>query len=149
MNVLAVCELLGEGIQIGSVAHGAAIVSRLNSVIVTEPFFDEGMTGKDVLKRLQDISEDDKEFFTKMAVLAPIEISEFVDGIAKLRLVVNDQKSIADKHYEDYILYFLFLTFIICVVEVMRYIFLVTTNGDDVSGAMVDAAKYIFDHITK
>ena len=149
MNVLAVCELLGEGVQIGSVAHGAAIVSRLNSVIVTEPFFDEGMTGKDMLKRLQDISEDDKEFFTKMAVLAPIEISEFVDGIAKLRLVVNDQKSIADKHYEDYILYFLFLTFIICVVEVMRYIFLVTTNGDDVSGAMVDVTKYIFDYITK
>lgn len=149
MNILAVCELLGEGVQIGSVPHGAAIVNRLNSVIIVEPFFDEGMTGKDMLKRLEDISEDDKEFFIKMAVLAPIEISEFVDGIAKLRLVVNDQKSIADKHYEDYILYFLFLTFIICVVEVMRYIFLVTTNGDDVSGAMVDAAKYIFDHITK
>ena len=131
MNVLAVCELLGEGVQIGSVPHGTAIVGRLNSVIIVEPFFDEGMTGKDMLKRLEDISEDDKEFFIKMAVLAPIEISEFVDGIAKLRLVVNDQKSIADKHYEDYILYFLFLTFIICVVEVMRYIFLVTTNGDD------------------
>ena len=149
MNVLAVCELLGEGVQIGSVPHGATIVNRLNSVTATESIFNEGMTGKDILKRLGDISEDDKEFFIKMAVLAPIEISEFVDGIAKLRLVVNDQKSIADKHYEDYILYFLFLTFIICVVEVMRYIFLVTTNGDDVSGAMVDAAKYIFDHITK
>lgn len=149
MNVLAVCELLGEGIQIGSVAHGAAIVSRLNSVIVTEPFFDEGMTGKDMLKRLQDISEDDKEFFTKMAVLAPIEISEFVDGIAKLRLVVNDQMSASDKRYEDYVVYFLFLTFIICVVEVMRYIFLVTANGDNVTGAMVDVAKYIFDYVTK
>lgn len=149
MNVLAVCELLGEGIQIGSVAHGAAIVSRLNSVIVTEPFFDEGMTGKDMLKRLQDISEDDKEFFTKMAVLAPIEISEFVDGIAKLRLVVNDQMSVSDKRYEDYVVYFLFLTFIVCVVEVMRYVFLVTANGGNVTGAMVDAAKYIFDHITK
>lgn len=149
MNILAVCELLGEGIQIGSVAHGTAIVSRLNSVIVTEPFFDEGMTGKDMLKCLQDISEDDKEFFTKMAVLAPIEISEFVDGIAKLRLVVNDQMSVSDKRYEDYVVYFLFLTFIICVVEVMRYIFLVTANGDDVTGAMVDVAKYIFDYITK
>lgn len=149
MNVLAVCELLGEGVQIGSVPHGATIVNRLNSVTATESIFNEGMTGKDILKRLGDIAEDDRVFFIKMAVLAPIEISEFVDGIAKLRLVVNDQKSIADKHYEDYILYFLFLTFIICVVEVMRYIFLVTTNGDDVSGAMVDAAKYIFDHITK
>lgn len=149
MNVLAVCELLGEGVQIGSVPHGATIVNRLNSVTATESIFNEGMTGKDILKRLGDISEDDRGFFTRMAILAPIEISEFVDGVAKLRLVVNDQKSIADKHYEDYILYFLFLTFIICVVEVMRYIFLVTTNGDDVSGAMVDAAKYIFDHITK
>lgn len=149
MNVLAVCELLGEGVQIGSVPHGSTIVSRLNSVIVTEPFFDEGMTGKDMLKRLGDISEDDKEFFIRMAILAPLEISEFVDGVAKLRLVVNDQRSINDKHYEDYILYFLFLTFIICVVEVMRYIFLVTTNGDDVSGAMVDVAKYIFDYLTK
>lgn len=149
MNVLAVCELLGEGIQIGSVAHGAAIVSRLNSVIVTEPFFDEGMTGKDMLKRLQDISEDDKEFFTKMAVLAPIEISEFVDGIAKLRLVVNDQMSVSDKRYEDYVVYFLFLTFIVCVVEVMRYVFLVTANGGNVTGAMVDVAKYIFEYITK
>lgn len=149
MNVLAVCELLGEGVQIGSVPHGAVIVSRLNSVIIAEPFFNEGMTGKDMLKRLEDISENDKEFFIKMAVLAPIEISDFVDGVAKLRLVVNDQKSIVDKHYEDYILYFLFLTFIICVVEVMRYVFLVTTNGDDVTGAMVDVAKYIFDYITK
>lgn len=149
MNVLAVCELLGEGVQIGSVPHGTDIVSRLNSVTAAESIFNEGMTGKDILKRLNDISENDKDSFIKMVVLAPIEISEFVDGIAKLRLVVNDQKSIADKHYEDYILYFLFLTFIICVVEVMRYIFLVTTNGDDVSGAMVDAAKYIFDHITK
>ena len=149
MNVLAVCELLGEGIQIGSVAHGAAIVSRLNSVIVTEPFFDEGMTGKDMLKRLQDISEDDKEFFTKMAVLAPIEISEFVDGIAKLRLVVNDQMSVSDKRYEDYVVYFLFLTFIVCVVEVMRYVFLVTANGGNVTGAMVDVAKYIFGYLVK
>lgn len=149
MNVLAVCELLGEGVQIGSVPHGATIVNRLNSVTATESIFNEGMTGKDILKRLGDIAEDDRVFFIRMAILAPLEISEFVDGIAKLRLVVNDQKSIADKHYEDYILYFLFLTFIICVVEVMRYIFLVTTNGDDVSGAMVDAAKYIFDHITK
>ena len=149
MNILAVCELLGEGIQIGSVAHGAAIVSRLNSVIVTEPFFDEGMTGKDILKRLQDISEDDKEFFTKMAVLAPVEISEFVDGIAKLRLVVIDQMSISDKHYEDYVVYFLFLTFIVCVVEVMRYVFLVTANGGNVTGAMADVAKYIFEYITK
>ena len=149
MNVLAVCELLGEGIQIGSVAHGAAIVSRLNSVIVTEPFFDEGMTGKDMLKCLQDISEDDKEFFTKMAVLAPIEISEFVDGIAKLRLVVNDLMSVSDKRYEDYVVYFLFLTFIVCVVEVMRYVFLVTANGGNVTGAMVDVTKYIFDYITK
>lgn len=149
MNVLAVCELLGEGIQIGSVAHGATIVNRLNSVIMTEPFFNEGMTGKDMLKRLGDISEDDKEFFIRMAILAPLEISEFVDGVAKLRLVVDDQKSIMDKHYEDYIFYFLFLTFIICVVEVMRYIFLVTTNGDDVTGAMVDVTKYIFDYVTK
>ena len=149
MNVLAVCELLGEGVQIGSVPHGAAIVNRLNSVIIVEPFFDEGMTGKDMLKRLGDISEDDKEFFIRMAILAPLEISEFVDGVAKLRLVVDDQKSIMDKHYEDYIFYFLFLTFIICVVEVMRYIFLVTANGDDVSGAMVDVTKYIFDYVTK
>lgn len=144
MNVLAVCELLGEGVQIGSVPHGAVIVSRLNSVIIAEPFFNEGMTGKDMLKRLEDISQDDKDFFVKMVVLAPIEISEFVDGIAKLRLVVNDQMSASDKRYEDYVVYFLFLTFIICVVEVMRYIFLVTANGDDVTGAMVDVAKYIF-----
>ncbi len=149
MNVLAVCELLGEGVQIGSVPHGATIVNRLNSVIMTEPFFHKGMTGKDTLKRLGDISEDDKEFFIRMAILAPLEISEFVDAIAKLRLVISDQKSIADKHYDDYVLYFLLLTFIICVVEVMRYIFLVTTNGNSVTGAMVDAAKYIFDHITK
>lgn len=149
MNVLAVCELLGDGVQIGSVPHGAAIISRLNSVIMTEPFFNEGMTGKDMLKRLGDISEHDKEFFIRMAILAPLEISEFVDGVAKLRLVVNDQRSINDKHYEDYILYFLLLTFIICVVEVMRYRFLVTTNGDYVSSTMVDLAKYIFDHITK
>ena len=149
MNVLAVCELLGEGVQIGSVPHGAAIVNRLNSVIMTEPFFDEGMTGKDMLKRLGDISEDDRVFFTRMAILAPIEISEFVDGVAKLRLVVDDQKSIVYKHYEDYIFYFLFLTFIICVVEIMRYIFLVTANGDDVSGAMVDVAKYLFGYLVK
>lgn len=79
----------------------------------------------------------------------PIEISEFVDGIAKLRLVISDQKSIADKHCDDYVLYFLLLTFIICVVEVMRYVFLVTTNDDSVVGAMADAVKYIFDYITK
>lgn len=149
MNILAVCELLGEGVQIGSVPHGSTIVNRLNSVTVTEPIFNEGMTGKDMLKRLGDISQEDKDLFIKMVVLAPIEISEFVDGVAKLRLVIRDQKSIADKHYGDYVLYFLLLTFIICIVEVMRYVFLVTTNGDDVTGAMVDAAKYIFDHITK
>ncbi len=149
MNVLAVCELLGEGVQIGSVPHGSTIVNRLNSVTVTEPIFNEGMTGKDMLKRLGDISEDNRELFTRMAILAPIEISEFVDGVAKIRLVISDQRSIVYKHYEDYIFYFLFLTLIICGVEIMRYIFLVTTNGDDVSGAMVDAAKYIFDHITK
>ena len=148
MNVLAVCELLGEGVQIGSVPHGAAIVNRLNSVTATESIFNEGMTGKDILKRLGDIAEDDKEFFTKMVVLAPIEISEFVDGIAKLRLVVNDQMSVSDKRYEDYVVYFLFLTFIVCVVEVMRYIFLVTANGDNVTGAMVDVTKYIFEYIT-
>lgn len=144
MNVLAVCELLGEGVQIGSVPHGTAIVDRLNSVTAAESIFNEGMTGKDILKRLNDISEDDREFFTRMAILAPIEISEFVDGVAKLRLVISDQKSIADKHYDDYVLYFLLLTFIICVIEVMRYVFLVTTNGDDVTGAMVDVVKYIF-----
>lgn len=149
MNVLAVCELLGEGVQIGSVPHGTDIVGRLNSVTAAESIFNEGMTGKDMLKRLEDISQEDKDLFIKMVVLAPIEISEFVDGIAKLRLVISDQKSIADKHYDDYVLYFLLLTFIICVVEVMRYIFLVTTNGNSVTGAMVDAAKYIFDHITK
>lgn len=144
MNVLAVCELLGEGVQIGSVPHGTAIVDRLNSVTAAESIFNEGMTGKDILKRLNDISEDDREFFTRMAILAPIEISEFVDGVAKLRLVISGQKSIADKHYDYYVLYFLLLTFIICIVEVMRYVFLVTTNGDDVTGAMVDVAKYIF-----
>ena len=149
MNVLAVCELLGEGVQIGSVPHGTAIVGRLNSVTAAESIFNEGMTGKDILKRLDDISENDKDFFIKMVVLAPIEISEFVDGVAKLRLVISDQKSIVDKHYDDYILYFLLLTFIICVVEVMRYVFLVTINGNSVTGAMVDAVKYIFDYITK
>lgn len=149
MNVLAVCELLGEGVQIGSVPHGTDIVGRLNSVTAAESIFNEGMTGKDILKRLNDISENDKDFFIKMVVLAPIEISEFVDGVAKLRLVISDQKSIVDKHYDDYILYFLLLTVIICVVEVMRYIFLVTTNGNSVTGAMVDAVKYIFDYITK
>jgi hypothetical protein len=149
MNVLAVCELLGEGVQIGSVPHGTDIVDRLNSVTAAESIFNEGMTGKDMLKRLEDISQEDKDLFIKMVVLAPIEISEFVDGIAKLRLVISDQKSIADKHYDDYVLYFLLLTFIIWVVEVMRYVFLVTTNGDSVVGAMVDVVKYIFDHITK
>ncbi len=149
MNVLAVCELLGEGVQIGSVPHGSTIVNRLNSVTATESIFNEGMTGKDILKRLDDIAEDDRVFFTRMAILAPIEISEFVDGVAKIRLVISDQRSISDKHYEDYIFYFLFLTLIICGVEMMRYIFLITINGDNVTGAMVDAAKYIFDHITK
>lgn len=149
MNILAVCELLGEGVQICSVPHGAAIVGRLNSVTAAESIFSECMTGKDILKRLEDISQEDKDLFIKMAVLAPIEISEFVDGVAKLRLVISDQKSIADKHYDDYVLYFLLLSFIICIVEVMRYVFLVTTNGDNVSGAMVDVTKYIFDHITK
>ena len=149
MNILAVCEILGEGVQMGSVPHGTAIVGRLNSVTAAESIFNEGMTGKDMLKRLEDISQEDREFFTRMAILAPIEISEFVDGVAKIRLVIKDQRSINDKHYDDYILYFLLLTIIICVVEVMRYIFLVTTNGDSVAGAMVNAVKYIFDHITK
>jgi hypothetical protein len=107
---------------------------------------DETLTGEEIRDVLDTLPVETLRDLQGVAVLSPLEISAFVDNIAQLRQMVNVQHHANDAVVESYIGYVVLIMFIVVIGSIMRYVFLVVTNGDHITGTMMTALKYLFSH---
>lgn len=147
MNIIAVCELLGDNIQISSVRFGAHVIHRVNMELPVAQHLTETLTGAEIREKLDVLAPQLRNGLYGKAMLSPLEISEFVDDIAQLRKIVTSQHVEEDRIVETYLGYVMLVIFIVAIAHAMQYVFVVTSNEDVLTGQMVSAMKYLFSYI--
>ena len=144
MNIVAVCGLLGDTIQISSVKYGLHVVQRVNLELPLADHLTETLTGSEIQDLLNHLPAPLRNNIYSKAVLSPTEVSAFVDNVAQLRQMVSISHVDDDRMVESYLGYAMLAMFVVAVVVAMQYVFVVTSNDGELTGHMVVAVKYVF-----
>lgn len=144
MNIIAVCGLLGDTIQISSVKYGLHVVQRVNLELPLADHLTETLTGSEIQDLLNHLPALLRNNIYSKAVLSPTEVSAFVDNVAQLRQMVSISHVDDDRMVESYLGYAMLAMFVVAVARAMQYVFVVTSNDDELTGHMVVAVKYVF-----
>lgn len=147
MNIIAVCGLLGDTIQISSVKYGLHVVQRVNLELPLANHLTETLTGSEIQDLLNHLPAPLRNNIYSKAVLSPTEASAFVDNVAQLRQMVSIGHVDDDRMVESYLGYAMLAMFVVAVARAMQYVFVVTSNDDVLTGQMVSAIKYLFSYI--
>lgn len=146
MNIIAVCGLLGDTIQISSVKYGLHVVQRVNLELPLANHLTETLTGSEIHELLDHLPAPLRNSVYSKAVLSPTEVSAFVDNVAQLRQMVSISHVEDDRMVESYLGYAMLAMFVVAVARAMQYVFVVTSNDDVLTGHMVVAVKYMFSY---
>ena len=144
MNIIAVCGLLGDTIQISSVKYGLHVVQRVNLELPLANHLTETLTGSEIHELLDHLPAALRNNIYSKAVLSPTEVSAFVDNVAQLRQMVSISHVDDDRMVESYLGYATIAMFVVAVARAMQYVFVVTSNDNELTGHMVVAVKYVF-----
>lgn len=144
MNIIAVCGLLGDTIQISSVKYGLHVVQRVNLELPLASHLTETLTGSEIHELLDRLPSPLRNNIYSKAVLSPTEVSAFVDNVAQLRQMVSISHVDDDRMVESYLGYAMLAMFVVVIARAMQYVFVVASNDGELSGHMVVAVKYVF-----
>lgn len=146
MNIIAVCGLLGDTIQISSVKYGLHVVQRVNLELPLASHLTETLTGSEIHELLDRLPSPLRNNVYGKAVLSPTEVSAFVDNVAQLRQMVSISHVDDDRMVESYLGYAMLAMFVVAIARAMQYVFVVASNDGELSGHMVVAVKYMFSY---